>query len=55
MPAGHRLACRLHQVDGVHAGEPSAEAGDDGLAAVLFDRAAGQQCPQPDSAGDRGG
>jgi hypothetical protein len=40
-PVGHRLACRLHQVDGVHVGEPPAKAGDDGIAAVLFDRAPG--------------
>ena len=54
-PVGHRLARRLHHLDGVHAGEPSAEAGDDGIAAVLFDRAAGQQRPQPYGVGDRGG
>src|SRR6185503_4429681 len=54
-PAGELLAAGLHQVDGVHVGEPSAEAGDDGIAAVLFDRAAGQQRPQPHGVGDRGG
>jgi hypothetical protein len=54
-PVGHRLACRLDQVDGVHVGEPSAEAGDDSIAAVLFDRAAGQHRPQPDGVGDRSG
>jgi len=54
-PVGDRLTSRLHQVDGVHVGEPPAEAGDDGVAAVFFDRAAGQKRPQPDGVGDRGG
>ena len=51
---GTTAACTC-TLDGVHAGEPSAETGDHGIAAVFFDRAAGQQRPQWDSVGDRRG
>ena len=54
-PVGHRLARRVHQLDGVEVGEPPGEAGDDGVAAVGLDRTAGQQRPQPDGVGQRGG
>ena len=54
-PVGHRLARRVHQLDGVEVGEPPREAGDDGVAAVGLDRTAGQQRPQPDGVGQRGG
>ena len=54
-PVGDRFARRLHQLDGVEVGEPPGEAGDDGVTAVGLDRAAGQQRPQPDGVGQRGG